>query len=68
VAPRGSRGLWVCTGSVGASQPIWVARQDETDGAGISCRPLLDVAGDLGNLRSIVKGFGALERVAGLLP
>jgi hypothetical protein len=67
VVPRGSRGLWVCTGSVGASEPVWISREDLSDGSGISCRPLLDVAGDIGNLRSIVKGFGALERVAGIL-
>jgi hypothetical protein len=62
VAPRGSRGLWVCTGSVGASEIIWTSRSDLSDGAGVSCRPLLDVAGDIGNLRAIAKGFGALER------
>jgi len=57
----------VCTGSVGASEPVWISREDLSDGAGISCRPLLDVAGDIGNLRAIAKGFGALERVAGIL-
>jgi hypothetical protein len=65
--PRGSRGLYVCTGAVGASELVWVSRQDLTDGSGISCRPLLDVAGDLGNLRAAARGFFALERVIGRL-
>lgn len=47
---------------------MWLSRTDQSDEGGTSCRPVLDVGADIGNLISIGKAFRALEQLRGLLP
>jgi hypothetical protein len=48
---------------VGGSQIVWGSRTDLSDGQGISCRPLLDVAGDVADLVKIGRAVELIARL-----